>query len=138
MCIEWFLLYLLSLLVITEVTIFFDQSKSELAAGLTLTVMLVMYTLYQSINTSLTKTAYLKMIDYWLIFCLLAPFTIFMIEIYWVILETKECRREKDQKWIEEKKLPNRKTIQVLVVSITLLFVVAYIICAIVISNNPF
>jgi uncharacterized membrane protein len=124
--------------VITEVTIFFDQSKSELAAGLTLTVMLVMYTLYQSINTSLTKTAYLKMIDYWLIFCLLAPFTIFMIEIYWVILETKECRREKDQKWIEEKKLPNRKTIQVLVVSITLLFVVAYIICAIVISNNPF
>jgi uncharacterized membrane protein len=124
--------------VITEVTIFFDQSKSELAAGLTLTVMLVMYTLYQSINTSLTKTAYLKMIDYWLIFCLLAPFTIFMIEIYWVILETKECRREKDQKWIEEKKLPNRKSIQVLVVSITLLFVVAYIICAIVISNNPF
>ena len=123
---------------ITEVTIFFDQSKSELAAGLTLTVMLVMYTLYQSINTSLTKTAYLKMIDYWLIFCLLAPFTIFMIEINWVILETKDCRREKDQKWIEEKKLPNRKTIQILVVSITLLFVVAYIICAIVISNNPF
>ncbi len=37
----------------------------------------------QSISHSLPKTAYLKMIDIWLMFCLLIPFGIFMIEIVW-------------------------------------------------------
>ena len=72
----------ITLLIIAEVTLQFDHSKTELAAGLSLTIMLVMYTMYQSISESLVKTAYLKMIDYWLLFCLLTPFVIFMIEIF--------------------------------------------------------
>jgi hypothetical protein len=53
----------ITLLIITEITLQFDDSKTELAAGLSLTIMLVMYTMYQSISESLVKTAYLKMID---------------------------------------------------------------------------
>jgi len=75
----------ITLLIITGVTLLFDQSKMEVAVGLSLTVMLVMYTMYQSITNAVTKTAYLKMLDYWLLFCLLMPFVIFMIQIYWFL-----------------------------------------------------
>jgi hypothetical protein len=68
-----------TLLIIAEITLHFDEDKTEVAIGLSLTIMLVMYTMYQSISDSLIKTAYLKMIDYWLLFCLLMPFVIFMI-----------------------------------------------------------
>ena len=94
---------------ISKLTLFFDDSQTELAVGLTLTIMLVMYTLYQSINESMTKTAYLKMIDYWLLFCLLVPFTIFMIEICWLLIKQTEDS-EKEERWIAqgEKKLRGR------------------------------
>jgi len=36
-----------SLLVISELTLFFDEDRTEMAIGLSLTIMLVMYTLYQ-------------------------------------------------------------------------------------------
>ena len=39
-----------------------------------LTTMLVMYTLYQSVSHKLLPTAYIKMIDIWLIVCILVPF----------------------------------------------------------------
>ncbi len=74
-----------SLLVIVEVTIYFEEPRSGSAIWLSLMVMLVMHTLYQSINQSLIKTAYLEMIDYWLIFCLLIPIVIFLIKIHWLL-----------------------------------------------------
>ena len=73
------------MLVVTELTLFFEDDKQEQAAGLTLTIMLVMYTMYQSISDEMAKTAYLKMIDFWLIFCLLVPFFTFLIEASWAI-----------------------------------------------------
>ncbi len=73
----------ISLLVITEITLFFNDSKLEMALTLSVTVMLVMYTLYQSISLTIPMTAYLKFIDNWLIFCLLVPFLIVITESYW-------------------------------------------------------
>ncbi len=37
----------ISLLILSEMTLFFDKSKKEIAITLSLTVMLVMYTFYQ-------------------------------------------------------------------------------------------
>jgi hypothetical protein len=117
-----------SLLVIAEVTLYFFESQVELAVGLTLTIMLVMYTMYQSINEMSTKTAYLKMIDFWLLFCLLVPFTIFMIEIFWLLRRTtKDLKRENnlgEEK--NEQKWPNKIIIQILVPSLTVLFIIIY------------
>jgi hypothetical protein len=62
--------------------------------------MLVMYTMYQSISEALVKTAYLKMIDYWLLFCLLMPFVIFLIEIYWLLLKRAKNIQEITKGWI--------------------------------------
>jgi hypothetical protein len=90
----------ITLLIIVEVTLQFDESRTELAAGLSLTIMLVMYTMYQSISDALVKTAYMKMIDYWLLFCLLMPFIIFMIEIYWLLLKRAKSIKEITKGWI--------------------------------------
>ena len=117
-------------------TLYFDESQTELAIGLTLTIMLVMYTIYQSINDSFVKTAYLKMIDYWLLFCLLVPFIIFLIEIFWLRNKIKENFRN-EKKWTakEKKKWSNRKIIKILVPSLTFIFIVSYFVAAIVISS---
>jgi len=53
----------------------------DLAIGLALTIMLVMYTMYQSISQSLPQTAYLKFIDVWLMFCLMVPFFVFVVQV---------------------------------------------------------
>ncbi len=121
-----------SLLVIVEVTLFFKESQTEFAIGLSLTIMLVMYTLYQSINEPLTKTAYLKMIDYWLLFCLLVPFGIFLIEIFWLLKKEMEADTP-NKSWFSFKigKTQSRRIIQLLVPTITGLFIVAYIMVAI-------
>ncbi len=122
----------ITLLVIAEVTLHFDESKTELAIGLSLTIMLVMYTMYQSISESLIKTAYLKMIDYWLLFCLLMPFFIFMIEIYWLLLMQQKPQTEKG--WFMAQKghrkpqrsSGHRKLIQLAVHGITLFCIFVY------------
>ena len=63
------------------VTLFIDQSHFEAIIMVALTAMLVMYTLFQSIAISLPTTAYLKLLDYWLIFGLIMPFFVFTAEV---------------------------------------------------------
>ena len=124
------------MLIVAEVTLFFVESLVEVAVGLTLTIMLVMYTMYQSINDSSTKTAYLKIIDFWLLFCLLVPFTIFMIEIFWLLRRPKGDLKT-ENKWTEEngKKWSNRRIIQFVVPSLTGIFIVLYFASALLYSS---
>ncbi len=121
-----------SLLVLVEITLFFEKSQTELAIGLSLTIMLVMYTMYQSINEPLTKTAYLKMIDYWLLFCLLIPFVIFLIEINWLLNKKNEVQTiPKNRTSTRVTKISSsRKTLQYLVIGITCIFIALYVVVA--------
>ena len=75
-----------------EVTLFFDENHLQVAIGFALTIMLVIYTMFQGVNYSLPQTAYLKFIDYWLIFCLIVPFTIFLIEVAWALDHARKLR----------------------------------------------
>ncbi len=122
----------LTLLVIAEITLHFDESKTEMAIGLSLTILLVMYTMYQSISESLIKTAYLKMIDYWLLFCLFVPFLIFMIEIYWLLQKTHNLNATA-KGWVidENQKSCQRKQIRLSALGITILYIFIYICVAI-------
>jgi len=118
-----------TLLIITEVTLLFDQSKMEAAIGLSLTVFLVMYTIYQSITLAVTKTAYLKMLDYWLLFCLLVPFIIFMIEIYWFLRSQKKLTIAPNQNFVKKNNFVNRKTkqrVQILTYGSSFVFFAVY------------
>jgi hypothetical protein len=116
-----------SLLIIAEITLQFDESKMELASGLSLTIMLVMYTMYQSITGELITTAYLKMIDYWLLFCLLMPFLIFMLEIY-LMLQRNQRMNATTKGWVTDEKLipKQRKRIQLLAHGLTVTFITVY------------
>ena len=67
------------LLIIAELTLAIDTRYFEATIMVSLTSMLVIYTLYQSISDKLPQTAYLKMIDIWLLFCLSMPFLVFML-----------------------------------------------------------
>ena len=62
------------LLLITFVTIFFDKDLFGDAIAVNLTIMLVMTTIFTSKIEELPPTSDLKMLDYWLIFCLVVPF----------------------------------------------------------------
>ena len=62
------------LLIITFVTIFFDKDLFGDAIAVNLTIMLVMTTIFTSKIEELPPTSDMKMIDFWLIFCLIVPF----------------------------------------------------------------
>ena len=62
------------LLLITFVTIFFDKNFFGDAIAVNLTIMLVMTTIFTSKIEELPPTSDTKMIDVWLIFCLIVPF----------------------------------------------------------------
>ena len=62
------------LMLITFATTFFKPFFFEAALSVNLTTMLVMTTIFISVMERLPTTSYLKMIDYWLVFCQLVPF----------------------------------------------------------------
>ena len=62
------------LLLISFVTIFFDKDLFGDAIAVNLTIMLVMTTIFTSKIEELPPTSDMKMIDIWLIFCLVVPF----------------------------------------------------------------
>jgi hypothetical protein len=78
------------LLLITFATTMFKPFFFEAALTVNLTNMLVMTTIFIGVMQSLPTTAYVKMIDVWLIGCQLVPF----IEV--VLLTAMEFHREGD------------------------------------------
>ena len=62
------------LLLITFITIFFDKDLFGDVIAVNLTIMLVMTTIFTSKIEELPPTSDMKMIDIWLIFCLVVPF----------------------------------------------------------------
>ena len=63
------------LMMIPYATTFFKPDYFEAALTVNLTNMLVMTTIFISVMERLPTTPYLKMVDYWLIFCQLVPFS---------------------------------------------------------------
>merc|ERR1719356_1979653 len=99
------------LLLITFVTIFFDRQLFGDATAVNLTIMLVMTTIFTSKIEELPPTSDMKMIDIWLIFCLVVPFLEVilrtMIECLTCccdICEAKETEEEKDKAGKEDRK----------------------------------
>merc|ERR1712055_1048747 len=62
------------LLLITFVTTFFNKDLFGDVIAVNLTIMLVMTTIFTSKIEELPPTSDMKMIDIWLIFCLVVPF----------------------------------------------------------------
>ena len=78
----------LLLLITTYATTFFKPIFFEASLTVNLTIMLVMTTIFTSKIEELPPTSDTKMIDIWLIFCLLVPFAFTLIQT------AIECYRE--------------------------------------------
>jgi hypothetical protein len=51
--------------------------------------MLVLTTMFVSVNQSLPRTSYMKMVDYWLVFTLFIPFVEILLQTYKVFQKIK-------------------------------------------------
>ena len=134
------------LIIIVEITLFVDDSNFDTNVMVALTTLLVMYTLFQSISSTLPKTAYLKLIDYWLLFSLILPFVIFMFHMVREVEKAKQnMKMEIRPTWVESRtQLIVRKNdrpkskayVQFFIPLVTALFIVAYWIYAMHVYNQ--
>ena len=103
--------------------------------------------LTQGVAAGVPKTAYLKLIDVWVFFCLLVPFIVFLIEFTWEAKKNKEeLTTTTAQAWsscLEKKsiikghpKIIYRTQVQYLVVAFTITFVTGYFGLALFYSHN--
>ena len=74
------------IVVMSLITLFINEKHFDSTIMVSLTCMLVLYTLHQSIMAQMPATAYLKFMDYWLIFCLTIPFIVFLILVLWNLM----------------------------------------------------
>ncbi|XP_076058656.1 uncharacterized protein LOC143035676 [Oratosquilla oratoria] len=74
----------LTLLTISYVTLFFRPTIFEVRVMTALTALLVLATLFTQVSASLPKTSYFKMVDIWLLFCIIV---IFIIIIWHTIID---------------------------------------------------
>ena len=87
----------LLLLIITYATTFFKPIYFEASLTVNLTIMLVMTTIFTSKIEELPPTSDTKMIDIWLIFCLLVPFAFTLVQT------AIEYFREEEMETLNEK-----------------------------------
>ena len=78
-------------LAISYATIYFKPEYFEASLTVNLTIMLVMTTIFTSKIQELPPTSDTKMIDFWLIFCLLVPFSFTLVQT------AIECYREDEK-----------------------------------------
>ena len=93
----------LLLLAISYSTIYYKTAYFEASLTVNLTIMLVMTTIFTSKIQELPPTSDTKMIDFWLIFCLLVPFSFTLVQT------GIECYREEEkeetlEKWADTSK----------------------------------
>ena len=86
--------------VIGHMSNYFKEFFFEGLMGLNVTVMLVLTTMFLSVSTNLPPTAYIKMIDCWLIFSLLKPFMDILVQTYiHTLRNNQETSVTKVQAW---------------------------------------
>ena len=93
----------LLLLIITYATTFFKSVYFEASLTVNLTIMLVMTTIFTSKIEELPPTSDTKMIDAWLIFCLLVPFAFTLVQTA-IECYTEDDEQKSIEKWAEERK----------------------------------
>ena len=94
--------------VIGHMSNYFKEFFFEGLMGLNVTVMLVLTTMFLSVSTNLPPTAYIKMIDCWLIFNLLKPFVDIIVQTYIETLrdnpDDEKKENEKAEAWGQKNK----------------------------------
>ena len=94
---------------------YFKEFFFEGIISLNVTVMLVLTTMFISVSNNLPKTAYLKMIDTWLLFNLFKPFVDIIVQTYIETLRNEDVGREVNHHGktvtVGENHMPNSVTV---------------------------
>ena len=119
-------------------TLYIDKSHFEATIMVSLTAMLVMYTLYQSIADSMPKTAYLKFLDYWLLYGMILPFVVFSILVIWELMDQNPKTYPRSVEKLHKK--PSEKSIlrhaRCILPTITIFFIIIYTLAAMIVYFN--
>ena len=118
-------------------TLFIDQAHFDAIITVVLSCMLVMYTLFQSISADMPSTAYLKLLDYWLIFGILLPFFVFIVEVINELINENSENNVSPQMYPKLTKPKNYciKIGRIVLPLITLVYMIAYVSMIIIIIN---
>ena len=119
----------LFILIMTLTSLFIDEEHFGATTAVSMTCMLVLYMLYQSIVASMPITVYMKLLDYWLIFNLVMPFLVFMTLVSWELMKDRPNNQVMDLHengaWQGKKKYC-KLTMQIILPGISALFVLSY------------
>ena len=131
----------LTLIVMALATLFIDEEHVEATIMVSMTSMLVMFTLHQNVQSKVPYTAYLKFVDYWLIFGTLLPFVVFALQVSWELgLGDKKMANQVEDLTDRHKKRNKKRNNYFKIIPkyalliITFLFTVTYIIVALVLQ----
>ena len=81
------------LIIIIHSTNYFKDFFFEAIVSVNLTGMLVLTTIFLSVSSSLPETAYVKMVDIWLLFCILVPFCEVLLHTWMDTLRVDDDRQ---------------------------------------------
>ncbi|XP_069981222.1 uncharacterized protein [Penaeus vannamei] len=76
-------------------TLYIQLKAFQVRAIMTLTTLLVLYTLFNQVSSALPDTAYIKMIDMWFFFCIFLIFSVIIVHIAVERLEPGEAKPPK-------------------------------------------
>ena len=122
------------ILVMALATLFIDPSHFEATIMVAPTAMLVMYTLFQSISTTMPQTAYLKLLDYWMFYGLIMPFVVFILLVIWELDIQTDKSKVKPMTGLDEEPQIRFLWCKFFLPLLTLFFVIVYLIVVIVVQ----
>merc|ERR1711963_670219 len=77
------------ILIMSLITLFINEDHFEATIMVSLTCMLVLYTLLQSIMNGMPITKYMNLMTIWLAFNLAMPFLVFITIVSWELMKNK-------------------------------------------------
>ncbi|XP_071545096.1 uncharacterized protein [Panulirus ornatus] len=115
------------LLIIGYSTLFVRVDRLQVRLTVSLTTLLVLYTLFNNTSDALPVTAYVKMIDMWFLYCI---FLLFLISVCHVFVEHLEIRNEvvkvRPFHYTPPPRLTPRNVLQIARVAVVPTFVVVF------------
>ena len=116
------------ILVMALASLFIDEVHFGSVIMVSMTCMLVLYTIYENITATMPVTAYMKLLDYWLIFNIMMPFAVFITLVAIEVMKKRSLNQTmgycEDQGGYRKS---FKKTMRVILPLISFLFLVSYL-----------
>ena len=116
------------ILIMSLMSLFVKENHFEATIMVSLTCMLVLYTLFQSIMAGMPVTGHINMMAIWLTFNLIMPFIVFITIVCWELMRKEEIHQKKNEQESKRRSCKDKCkiTMQVILPLISFTFVLYY------------